>query len=599
MASPEEPSGVLEARNTSPVSTLSSSTGGSAAKVSDSSTASGGLKDTENEPEPEAMSGGTEDTGVVFAAEGTDAAGGGTSDDGRRQSGRIRLKAEARAAAAAAEANNKRGALESDDEDGGGHGGVGKKAKMSLAGEEDSDEEEDDDAEIGEKVDENLGGAADDDECSNCGALEEDIEELNDELAELKLQLKPFKQWERLFKDEGGLKGAKTILKEWREEEERRQKLEKEHEKTVSGLKDELTKKDNKISTLEGQKANFKKRFEEEQGKVRTAKKEVTEMKKKVGDFDKDEADKKRNAERLAIEDKKIELQKLKNEGTKAAQEAKVAAVTTQHSNKMEQREFEALLKTTGKDADVQRKLSQQRENVQQQRSKMAASAAMFGQFAPVTTGGGNLSTMLAMANTGGMGGGMPAMVGMAGVGGIGAGGIGMLQQALQGQQQQPQLPTALLAALGGAGNDAPAGGNDIVAQLTAALAGGGTNNTGGGTGTNNAGAGTAVAAAAANAPAPAAAVDGSDGGAASPAPAPAAAADTVAPAIGVDGTQQQQLMQQLQQGLQGGNPQQLQLLQQLQGTNPQGLLQLLGGGGLGGLGNNNNNNNNNGFGFM
>ena len=96
MASPEEHSGVLEARNTSPVSTLSSSTGGSAAKVSDSSTAGGGLKDTENEPEPEAMSGGTEDTGVVFAAEGTDAAAGGTDDDGRRKSGRIRGRADCR-----------------------------------------------------------------------------------------------------------------------------------------------------------------------------------------------------------------------------------------------------------------------------------------------------------------------------------------------------------------------------------------------------------------------------------------------------------------------------------------------------------------------
>jgi hypothetical protein len=95
----------------------------------------------------------------------------------------------------------------------------------------------------------------------------------------------------------------------------------------------------------------------------------------------------------------------------------------------MEQQEMAAFLKTAGKDIDAQRKQAQQHLNVQQHRSKMNASAAMFGQLGnPSTTGGGNLMKMMAMADMGGMPGmrAMGGMDGMAGMGVVGGMGTGM-----------------------------------------------------------------------------------------------------------------------------------------------------------------------------
>ena len=94
MASPEEPAATVEAGNTSPVSTLTPSTGASAAKVSESSTGSGGKENTENGAEPEAFS---------DVAEDTDGSGG--AGTGSRKSRRIKSKQdEARNAAAEAAA---------------------------------------------------------------------------------------------------------------------------------------------------------------------------------------------------------------------------------------------------------------------------------------------------------------------------------------------------------------------------------------------------------------------------------------------------------------------------------------------------------------
>ena len=240
MAGPEEPAGTVEAGNASPASTLTSSTGSSAPKVSESSTPPGGKENAENEAEPEAIS---------DAAKDADDSGG--AEAGTRQSSRIRDRVNGKVAAAVADGQSEAAAGKRDGTQmsGSGDGGAdddgrrSKKSKTSTSAEghssaeEDVDDDDDDDAASEESV-----------ECPECqkniiddyNELLEEAKHIGDELEQAKTALA---QYERLFKRLGGIKGARKLVKNADEWEDKYLSLEKKYDEAVEDHKAELDAK--------------------------------------------------------------------------------------------------------------------------------------------------------------------------------------------------------------------------------------------------------------------------------------------------------------------------------------------------------------------